>query len=194
MKIQPAQARSTVSDEPGGLRIIMPVKRNWFLILFTGFWLCGWAVAESVVPVVLYQQVRAGTLGLESLFLLAWLGCWTVGGGFAIYAWLWNMAGKEVVFLNGMSLIVRREIYGFGRSKEFDLAHLRDLRCSPQGYGPWNASSNGWGISGGNIAFDYGARTYRFGTGLDEAEAKHIVKAIKQRVTIPGESGRESHP
>ena len=32
-----------------------------------------------------------------------------------------------------------------------------------------------------NLAFDCGAKTYRFGTGLDEAEAQAIVDALQQR-------------
>jgi len=38
-----------------------------------------------------------------------------------------------------------------------------------------------WGLTGGHIAFDYGAKTYRFGAGVDEAEAKQIVKQIVDR-------------
>ncbi len=35
------------------------------------------------------------------------------------------------------------------------------------------------GISGGQLAFDYGAKTVRFGIGLDEAEAKQILNDIE---------------
>ena len=37
---------------------------------------------------------------------------------------------------------------------------------------------------GGVIAFDHGARTYRFGVGFDETEAKQIVTAIKKHCRI----------
>ena len=38
-----------------------------------------------------------------------------------------------------------------------------------------------WGKGEGVIAFDYGAKTFRFGSGLDEAEAKMILIEIAQR-------------
>lgn len=39
-----------------------------------------------------------------------------------------------------------------------------------------------WGTwEKGFIAFDYGAKTYRFGESLDEAEARQIVALIHQR-------------
>ena len=37
------------------------------------------------------------------------------------------------------------------------------------------------GIGGGLIAFDYGAKTFRFGAGVEEAEAQGIVTRLKSR-------------
>jgi hypothetical protein len=36
-------------------------------------------------------------------------------------------------------------------------------------------------FGGGTIAFDYGAKTFRFGGGLDEAEASHLIELLKSR-------------
>jgi hypothetical protein len=36
-----------------------------------------------------------------------------------------------------------------------------------------------WGIGGGLIAFDYGAKTFRFGASVDESEARDIVSELK---------------
>jgi hypothetical protein len=118
--------------------------------------------------------------------MLAWLGVWTVGGAFAIYAWLWQVMGKEIVTVHGQMFTIRRDIGGFGFDKEYDLVQMRDLRVGHLGVNPLDFSSSLqlWGVGGGVIAFDYGARTYRFGAGLDEAEAKQVVTAIKQRYRI----------
>jgi tetrahydromethanopterin S-methyltransferase subunit E len=87
----------------------------------------------------------------------------------------------------GQTFKSRRDIGGFGFDKEYDLVQMRDLRVAHLGVNPFDISSSLqlWGVGGGVIAFDYGARTYRFGAGLDEAEAKQIVTAIKQRYRIP---------
>jgi hypothetical protein len=37
----------------------------------------------------------------------------------------------------------------------------------------------------GTIAFDYGAKTLRFGAGVDEAEAKTIIKTIEDFYNEP---------
>ena len=91
-KIKPDKARAIITSSPKGLEIIIPSRKNIFLILFLAAWLVGWAVGEVSVPTQFIKGVKdTGAL----IFLSAWLVAWTIGGGFAIYAWLWNVAGKE---------------------------------------------------------------------------------------------------
>lgn len=118
--------------------------------------------------------------------MLAWFGVWTVGGVFAIYAWLWQVLGKEIVTVHGQTFRVRRDIGRFGFDKEYDLLQMRNLCVEEVRFNPLDFSSSLqlWGIGGGVIVFDYGAKTYRFGAGLDEVEAKQTVTAIKKRYYI----------
>jgi hypothetical protein len=44
MKVEVAEPRWTLTEESNRRRFVIPAKRSWFLILFLGFWLCGWAV------------------------------------------------------------------------------------------------------------------------------------------------------
>ena len=182
-KLQPSDSRITIADTAEGLRIVMPCRRSWFVICFLTFWLWGWAVAEVMVA----NQLMMGDGPPEGeLFMLAWLGVWTVGGVVAIYAWLWQLMGKEILTARGQTFTVRRDIGGLGFEKKYDLVQMRDLRARPVGLKSVDLSSSFhlWGV-GGIIAFDYGPRTYRFGAGLDEAETKQVLTSIKQRYTIP---------
>lgn len=184
-KRQPTESRISIADTAEGLRIVMPGRRSWFVICFLAFWLCGWAVAEVMVA----KQLFNGDAPPDGeVFMLAWFGVWTLGGGVAIYAWLWQLMGKEILTARGQTLTLRRDIGGFGLNKEYSLVQLRDLRIGPVGVMPFefSASLQLWGVSGGVISFDHRERTYRFGAGLDEAEAKQIVTAIKQRFKIQG--------
>ena len=123
--------------------------------------------------------------------MLAWLGVWTVGGAFAIYAWLWQVMGKEILTVQEQTFKTRRSIGGFGFDKEYDFVQMRDVRVGDLGVNPFDFSSSLqlWGVGGGVIVFDYGARTYRLGAGLDEAEAKQVVAAIKRRYRISESTG-----
>lgn len=57
--------------------------QRFFVTAFLGFWLCGWAFGWISVA----GQIARGHY---NLFLVGWLGAWTVGGGAAIWA-LWNL-------------------------------------------------------------------------------------------------------
>jgi len=185
---QPTDSRITIADTSGELRIVIPGRRSLFVMCFLGFWICGWAVAEIMVAI----QLLSGDAPPEGeLFMLAWFSIWTIGGVLAVYAWLWQVMGKEIVIVRGQTFKTRHDIGGFGFDKEYDLLQMRDLRVGQVEFNPFNFSSSLqlWGIGGGVIAFDYGARTYRFGAGLDEAEARQAVNAIKQRHRCSHASG-----
>jgi len=164
--------------------VVIPATRSILLLVFLSAWLVGWAFGEVMVT----RQLFSGRAREGGLFLAAWLTMWTVGGAAAIYAWLWMAVGKEIVSLRPGVLSIRRDVFGLGRSHEYDLAHVRGLRLSPQVSDPFGRTSGTrfWGIGGGLIAFDYGAKTFRFGAGVDEAEASQIIGELKARHSFEG--------
>jgi len=80
-------------------------------------------------------------------------------------------------------LAIKRDLFGTGRARQYDLAHVKHLRVVTPSFNPFDFSSalQFWGIGGGLIAFDYGAKTFRFGAGVEEAEAQGIVTRLKSR-------------
>jgi hypothetical protein len=177
MKTEPlASARSRFEERGDGVRVVIPARRRVFPTLFLPLWLVGWFFGERAVLHTLFGAGRGD--GLPSVFLLVWLVGWTFGGGFAAFSLLWTLFGGEVVTLNGQFLTVRWEVLGVGRERRFDLAQVKDLRCSPLAE---NARSRSAPWAGGLVAFDYGAKTMRFGQDLDEAEAKLIVQRLADR-------------
>ena len=172
--------RAAVSQTPTGLEITVPAKRSVFIILFLAFWLVMWVVGE----VSAFKQVATSGKALsENLFMVAWIGGWTVGGAFAIYTWLWTIAGKEKLRLAPPNLVLRREVFGLGRSREFDLAHVSNLRVSTSNLSFMDPGSalQFWGLTGGPIAFDYGSKTIRFGASLEESEARRLVDQVQKQ-------------
>src|ERR1700719_1961236 len=180
-RVEIPQARAAVTETPTGLRISIPASRNWFVVLFVGFWMCGWLFGECAV----IKTLITGKAGSANLFLVGWLGAWTVGGGYAGYYWLWNVLGKELIVLGEPSLAIRSDVLGFGRVREFDLAEVRDLRVDSASSGlaklGWGSSGQMPGASAGTIAFDYGAKTFHFGSGLDESEARQLIARLNTR-------------
>jgi hypothetical protein len=171
--VAPAKPKATVLRSAQGLEVVIPARRNAFTTLFLGVWLIGWGVGEVMVPAQLFRA-RAEPEALA--FAAVWFVVWTIVGGFALYVFLWSLAGRERILLTGSRLAIRRELFGMGRLREYDLAHVRDLRVSPGTYNPFDFRSvlECWGIGGGAVAFDYGASTIRFGAALEEGEARSV--------------------
>jgi hypothetical protein len=180
--LKPAKPRAQIIDDVSGLRVTIPARRNWFLVAFLPAWLVGWAVGEvAVLGKLVTDPPDAG----EGLFLFVWLVLWSIAGVLFIFFWLWNLAGKEIVALDEEALTVRYALGPSGWTRRFDRREVRDLRVSASGMTDFR-SSIGWWLGGfGTISFDYGARTYRFGRGVDEAEAKQIVAELQLRLEPP---------
>jgi hypothetical protein len=178
-RVEIPRARASIMETPTSLLVAIPATRNWFIVLFIGFWMCGWLFGEGAV----IHTLASGKTPLTSnLFLFGWLGAWTVGGTFAGYQWLWNVVGKELIVLGQQTLAIKSDVLGFGRVREFDLAEVRDLRVDrPSGLATFNWGWTGQGNGTGTIAFDYGAKTFRFGFGLDESEARQLIARLNAR-------------
>ncbi len=96
---------------------------------------------------------------------------------------LWQFFGKEIVEIGPSSIKIDHQLLGFRRSKEYATDHIKDLRTFPSERGrfEWDIGAHLWNRIYGTIGFDYGAKTIRFASSLDMAEAKHILTAIQQR-------------
>jgi hypothetical protein len=173
--VKPGTPKALIRETSGGLEVSIPAPRNPVLLFFLPVWLVGWAFGW----VSAFADLTAGKGVAPSLFLLPWLVFWTLGGVFAVVAFAWSAAGREVVTLGPSSLILSRRVLGLGRSREYDLTHVAQLRATPQGYD--RSGMRAWGFGGGTIAFDYGASTVRFGSALEEGEAGMVVRQLAQR-------------
>jgi hypothetical protein len=176
-------------------RITIPSRKNWFAIFFLGFWLFGWAIGEFAVLGFLAffafalvfgksTETSLSFAGFGGLYMLVWLGVLTVGGGFVLYNWLWQIAGKEVIDISSTGITIANKIFSFSRPKEYNAQYIKELRVSQpinSMWSPWGRTKQVWGTGQGIIAFDYGAKTVRFGSGFDEAEAKMILSEITSR-------------
>ena len=187
MKVVPVPGRrSTTEDTPSGLQITIPTKKNWFLILFMGFWLGGWLFGGVSAPAAIISE---GIPSAAAMFIIFWLGGWIVGGCLVAYVWLWSLVGKEVIIVGNQHLTIKRDVLGFGRVKRYESSSISNVRLSPEHLTMWDVRSNlrFWGIGGGNAAFDYGSSTIRIGNGVDESEASTIVDEVADR--LPKEVG-----
>jgi hypothetical protein len=178
MHIEPQSARFTVESVPGGISATVPARRNWLVLLFLSAWSVGWAFGETHA----IRELTSPTENSSRLFMLAWLIAWTVGGFFVAATIMWQLAGKEVLSIGPTLLEDRVEAFGLGRTRSYKKAEIKNLRATEYSSNPFTNQTAMLppftGAGYGPVAFDYGARTFRFAPALEEAEAKLLVEKL----------------
>lgn len=181
--VAPAHMRSEVSEGPRALAFSIPTRRHWLLIFPLAMWLAMWSLA------ILFGLVGLLVGGVSGASLLTFFTWFLFGVPFLVIC-VWLLFGKERVVLRGSTLTHRYDwAFGLGRERVYDLDHVRNLRLSPPPTDFWapRAALRMLDLAGGAIAFDYGARTIQFGTGIDEPEARMIIDRVLARHPIPSD-------
>lgn len=168
--------RSVMTETASGLEVIIPARRNYFLLAFLSFWLVGWGFGWVMAA---RQLVLESAPAVFKSFLAAWLVFWTFGGFMAMFILVWSFRGRERIVFGRSTLMITREIFGIGRRREYANSAIRNLRVSPAIYNPLDFRSGLqlWGFGGGVVAFDYGADTVHF-AAVQEGEGESIVKRL----------------
>ena len=167
-----AQGRARVDRLPEGLRIVIPARRGWPALLFVAVWLVIWTVAGANT----IGDLLAGRTE-DEVFSVVWLGGWALGLLFGCSMLAWGLLGREEITLASGAMTVVRRAGPYRRRLRFTrdrIAHLR-TEANPRA---------GRGIGGESIAFDYGVRTHRFASTLDEAESRHIVELLRRELGV----------
>ena len=175
-----AAFRSRVESVGGGIEVTMPSRRNYVFAALQVVWLGFWVYAlVAIVPPMFHETVRNPP---PMAFMWIWIVGWVAGGCFIFALFLWTIAGLERVTVTPDGVLLRREAAGVGLTRHFDVKSVRALRVvdnvdnnvSFGGFG----RGDPFGLRSGSLAFDYGAKTIRFGSGVDAAEAKYIISKI----------------
>jgi hypothetical protein len=164
--------RSVVTDDEfGGFRITIPPSRGTRL----GFWcgVAGWACCMLLT--LRSTVVSPAHLTFEGLKPL---GFWLIVGAFiGLFAVLRGLV-REMIKIEGKSLVLRKEVAAFSKDRVFELTAVRNLRPMR-----WNGDAQGQGRPD-MVGFDYKGRTYHFGTSLSEQEVLRLIKTIRLKVPI----------
>lgn len=193
--------RHTVERSNDLVRVTLPAHKSIFTILFMSVWFLLWGYMVSgfiYVAVILNKameieknsdpsfQFEDGLMVLGLFFLFFFLALLGLGA-FGVYKSLWVLAGREVIEADSKLLKISRQLFSWKREKEYFADEVRDLRMIPipSGLDPFRRIRK-LTTSNPMIAFDYGAKTFRFASEIEEAEAKQIILALKEGLPQPG--------
>lgn len=152
------------------------IQKCWHYVIIPNFllpWSFGWILGMlSLFSGRLYELNPTQSPILLTLFLIAWLICWTIGGGYILYSVTWMLFGQEVVEITENSFIVRQQVFGFSNEQIYNLSDLWNLQTIAKEpatplknqYKPWNGQGEQ------TLAFD--TAWVQFALGLASAKPK----------------------
>jgi hypothetical protein len=189
-------------DLPGGdsgLRRVMPFRRSWIAI--------GILLVMDIIfitpAVITFMQATAEWGRLDSLFdlvgaifLSAWLLGWSIAPLIMTGILVLMLFGREVLTARSGAVEIFIGIPILGIRAEYDVSKMRYLRIEQ----PPKKSGKSW--RGSHFAFDYGAHTVAFGSGIDGSEL-HALRGdiqaasgteVRRGNALPGELQKQWEP
>ena len=183
---KPYNGLATIDDHLTGMKITIPARKNWFIVVFLGFWLCGWIAGETFALKTVITSLSGGA---PELFIIVWLCGWTIGGLFAFRTFWWLLMGKEVISIDQGALTIDKRGALFYKAKTYDLHEAKNFRAQEEyvPVGPFGnrGMTNVFNMkNNGTIKFDYGLQTVKFAGSIDEAEANFILEKLRSKRMI----------
>lgn len=178
------KGRAVIENDGTGLRITIPARAQPAVIVSGGLWLSVWAYVAFLFPYLFFYASTVDERSTyEYVFMTIFLALWTYGGIRAIAEFLWAIAGKEIIELGSNRLTRIKQIPIFSRSRAYDVAEMNNLRFapSPAASSHWEREFSSLSLSDGTITFDYGRSIGYLASGLDEADARYVIAAIRRR-------------
>ncbi len=185
-QVMPVPPRHSVEQLEDGVRILLPSQKSIWKLLWSGF-MSLYTLAFMLLVLIFVGLVITILFegGFDILSILIFGGFLLFSLAFtefitllAIYSFLWQLGGREVFEIKSESLFVTKQVYRWGWTKEYSHEAISDIGISkvpPAFFNSFNELLQKHGV----IGIDYGARTYRFGLDIHEAEAKMIIAALK---------------
>jgi hypothetical protein len=181
MVVKPPAPKHKTENLADKLIISMPSRKILPFILVFGIWSLMWLGVETGSIAVIFTTREYDFLSV--IFFTIWFVIWNLLGGFLLYNLLWQLIGREEIQITNQSITISQVILGYKRSKEYLAEHIKDLDIAWASMQDliFRRMSVPLVANFGMIAFDYGARTFKFAGGIEEAEAKQIIAEIQQK-------------
>lgn len=152
----------SVLRSPDRLSIIIPRRFDPLLFAFFPLWTAGW-ISLAV------KGYRSGVnQSASSVLAVILFGVVTV---LFLYAWLWNLGGREELNFTITALQHRRVLFGISRTREFRMSRIAEPHFVESVRRAKSRTPSGLG-------FRYGGDQVRIGDNLTQQEAREIVDLV----------------
>jgi hypothetical protein len=172
-------------------QVRIPLRRNWLVLLFISFWICGWTAAGI--------GAMADVVVDPNAFMIFWLGMWAVGWLFAAGTIASQVAGSEIIRVVGRHLEIGIGVGKLRWRRRYRGDQIHNLDSSdpnPWGWQWWQAQGlrSPFGRRRqGAIKFDYGSETIYAASSVDEPEGRMIIDWLAPKLPRSATERQYSH-
>ncbi|WP_137113511.1 MULTISPECIES: hypothetical protein [Mesorhizobium] len=144
---------------------------------FVILFLIFWLGGWSVGGFSAWAKFQAGS-GEGKTFLGFWLCAWLLGELFALWTLLWMCLGREIVAATQTSVSRTYSLLLFSRTRYFKSSSISDLRWQKGEAFPSESGQQSC------ISFEYGPRTISFAKGHDAGVAAKIISTLEKNAGL----------
>jgi hypothetical protein len=179
-------ARVIINEFYDGADIIIPAKKDWFVVAFSGVWFC---ILLYFGIFISTQLLGAGAEGAR-VFVYVFFTILIIQGFSVTTKVWWIIAGKELIHVSQGVLTIDRKGAIFKQARSYELAQCSNFRAVEEErpilhYNARTAAMLRKKPNPGTIKFDYDVvDTIQFGDWLPEAEANYILDRLRAKKLI----------
>jgi len=174
MRYEPiAKPRFQIERAGVGEQIRVKARRRVWPMVFLPFWLTAWTAGGIGAIYALFQDFQP--------FLVLWLCFWAVAWVAVAGVLVWMFTGSETVRVVDSDVEIAHHALGMTRRWLYEGRRVRNLRLAEQPPWPFRTQFQVPFLNlyqSGAVKFDYGPRTVRALSGLDEAEGAMVVERL----------------
>lgn len=159
----------TFEQNPERLKVVLPIRRNWFFFALFTLCLLVWFVFLVAMLIFIVRDVLPAQQRYTfvlTVMLLIWLLFWYYLGRVLWGRWQYYTADRELLFINKEQLILRRPVSILGSTDVYDMQYVSPLYYSDKHHCP---------------AFDYAYQHVYFGWGMAETAARQLIRFLNNR-------------
>ena len=168
--MQLAHTRIDFTENEQRLKITLPVQRSQLYVGLYTLMLLVWLAMTTWVVIQAFD-IPSRSISATSKFVLfviwfLWMAFWLWIGRRIWRWWQFNVADREILFINKEEVIIRRPVSILGLTDAYDMSYVEPFAYD-EGYR--------------GVAFKYGSRFVLFGLGLTEPEAHMLISLLNRR-------------
>ena len=168
------QKNITVSVNGDDLEILIRRKPNWIVLLLTGLWALAFI---GIIVTLIYAQIEEKRIEAElNLFLILFLIIWF----FVVKIFFWHLKGKEKITLDKDEFRIEKLGTILSGIRKFETSLIGNFRQTKKHSTPWVMRF--YGISGGQVTFNYWERSKYFGQTLTLQESTKLIELINEKL------------